>query len=154
MKKHLHVILVLLSGLSLYAEPTQTITYAGTQASIKAPSSTFTGNARVDYLFKEKESAPYSGAYVTFEPGARSFWHIHPSGQHLIVTSGVGWTQEWGKSKQTIKAGDVIWCPPSVKHWHGATSTTSMTHIAISGLKEGKSVEWMENVSDEYYLTN
>lgn len=133
------------------ADEGQIITRSGSQASIKGSSAIFTGNVRVDYLFKDKETAPYSGAYVTFEPGARSFWHIHPVGQHLIVTSGAGWTQEWGKPKVEIKAGDVIWCPPGVKHWHGATATTSMTHIAITGSLDGKNVVWMEHVNDEQY---
>jgi len=136
------------------ADEGQSITKAGTQASIKGSNEYFTGNVHVDYLFKDKASAPYSGAYVTFEPRARSFWHIHPVGQHLVVISGMGWTQEFGKAKEEVKAGDVIWCPPNVKHWHGATATTSMTHLAITGLKEGKSVQWMENVTDEQYLQN
>jgi len=139
-------------AIALHAEPTQTITHAGTEPSIKGSLEFFTGDVRVDYLFKSKASASYSGAYVTFEPGARSNWHIHTAGQHLIVTSGTGWTQEWGKPKVEVKAGDVIWCPPGVKHWHGATSTTSMTHMAITGSIEGKSVQWMERVSDEQYI--
>ena len=93
----------------------------------------------------------FSGAYVTFEPGARSAWHTHPTGQHLIVTAGVGRTQAWGGPIEEIKAGDVIWCPPQVKHWHGASPTTAMTHIAITGTINGKNVEWMEQVTDEQY---
>src|SRR5205814_10521271 len=109
------------------------------------------GNVRVDPLFAAKDTAPYSGAYVTFEPCARSAWHTHPAGQHLIVTSGVGWTQELGGLTLEIRAGDVIWCPPGVKHWHGATPTTAMTHIALTGTVGGKNVEWLEKVSDEQY---
>lgn len=132
----------------------QTITKAGTQASIKGSNEYFTGNVRVDPLFSVKDAAPFSGAYVTFEPGARSFWHIHPTGQHLVVISGMGWTQAVGKPKVEVKAGDVVWCPPNVKHWHGATATTSMTHMALTGTLGGKNVQWMENVTDEQYLQN
>jgi quercetin dioxygenase-like cupin family protein len=88
---------------------------------------------------------------VTFEPGARSAWHTHPTGQHLIVTSGVGWTQEWSGPVVEIRAGDVVWCPPAVKHWHGATPTTAMTHIALTGTAGGKNADWLEKVSDEQY---
>lgn len=130
---------------------TQTITRAGSQPSVKGPAEYFTGNVRVDPLFPAKDEAPFSGAYVTFEPGARSAWHIHPTGQHLLVTSGVGRTGEWGGPVEEIKAGDVIWCPPKIKHWHGAAPTTSMTHIAITGTLNGKNVEWMEKVTDEQY---
>lgn len=133
------------------AEESQSITRAGTQASIKGSSEYFTGNVRVDPLFPVTEASPFSGAYVTFEPGARSFWHVHPSGQHLVVTSGMGWTQEVGKPKVEVKEGDVIWCPPGVKHWHGATATSSMTHMALTGTLNGKNVEWLEAVSDEQY---
>lgn len=139
---------------ALAAETTnnsQTITRAGSQSSYMAPDKYFTGNVRVDPLFSANNSAPFSGAYVTFEPGARSAWHIHPAGQRLIVTSGVGWTQEWGGPIVEIQAGDVIWCPPGVKHWHGASPTTAMTHLALSGISNGKSVEWLEKVSDEQY---
>jgi len=133
------------------AQDAQSITKAGTQASIKGSSEYFTGNVRVDPLFPVTEASPFSGAYVTFEPGARSFWHVHPTGQHLVVTSGVGWTQEVGKPKVEVKEGDVIWCPPGVKHWHGATATSSMTHMALTGTLNGKNVEWLEPVTDEQY---
>ena len=129
----------------------QTIFRAGSQASVKAPAEYFTGNVRIDPLFPANESAHFSGAYVTFEPGARSAWHIHPTGQHLVVVAGVGRTQEWGGPVEEIKAGDVIWCPPGVKHWHGASPTTAMTHMAITGTINGKNVEWMEKVTDEQY---
>jgi len=124
---------------------------SGSQPSIKGPVDWFTGNVRIDPLFPANESAHFSGAYVTFEPGARSAWHTHPTGQHLIVTAGVGRTQEWGGPREEIKAGDVIWCSPTVKHWHGAAPTVAMTHIAITGTLNGKSVEWMEKVTDEQY---
>ncbi len=142
------------AGQALAAEenkPSQTITRAGTQASIKGPAEYFTGNVRVDPLFAANDAAPFSGAYVTFEPGARSAWHIHPTGQRLLVTAGVGRTGEWGGPVEEIKAGDVIWCPPKIKHWHGASPTTAMTHIAITGTSNGKNVEWLEKVSDEQY---
>lgn len=129
----------------------QTISRAGSQPSIKGSSEYFAGNVRVDPLFPAKDAAPFSGAYVTFEPGARSAWHIHPTGQHLLVTAGVGRTGEWGGNVEEIKAGDVIWCPPKIKHWHGASPTTAMTHIAITGTLNGKNVIWMEKVTDEQY---
>jgi quercetin dioxygenase-like cupin family protein len=129
----------------------QTISRAGSQPSVKGPAEYFTGNVRVDPLFPANDSTPFSGAYVTFEPGARSAWHIHPAGQHLLVTAGVGRTGEWEGKVDEIKAGDVIWCPPGVKHWHGASPTTAMTHIALTGTLGGKSVEWMEKVTDEQY---
>jgi len=129
----------------------QTISRAGSQASITGPAEFFTGTVRIDPLFPANDSAHFSGAYVTFEPGARSAWHMHPTGQHLIVTAGVGRTQAWGGPIEEIKAGDVIWCPPQVKHWHGASPTTAMTHIAITGTSNGQNVEWMEKVTDEQY---
>jgi quercetin dioxygenase-like cupin family protein len=139
---------------AIAAEPnkkSQTISRAGTQASVKGPAEYFTGNVRVDPLFPANETASFSGAYVTFEPGGRSAWHIHPKGQHLLVTAGVGRTGEWEGKVDEIKAGDVIWCPPGVKHWHGASPTTAMTHIALTGTLNGKNVEWMEKVTDEQY---
>lgn len=131
----------------------QTVTLAGTQPSVKGPDQFFTGNVRIDPLFSPKfPEAPFGGAYVTFEPGSRSFWHTHPTGQHLLVVSGVGRTGEWKGAIEEIKTGDVLWCPPGIKHWHGASPTTAMTHLAITGtLSDGKNVEWMEEVSDEQY---
>src|SRR5512136_1608646 len=129
----------------------QIISRAGSQASVKGSAEYFTGNVRIDPLFPAKDAAPFSGAYVTFEPGARSAWHIHPTGQHLLVTSGVGRTGVWEGKVEEIKTGDVIWCPPKIKHWHGASPTTAMTHIAITGTLDGKNVVWMEKVTDEQY---
>jgi len=129
----------------------QTISRAGSLASITGSAEFFTGHVRVDPLFPANDSAHFSGAYVTFEPGARSAWHMHPTGQHLIVTAGVGRTQAWGGPIEEIKAGNVIWCPPQVKHWHGASPTTAMTHIAITGTINGNNVAWMEKVTDEQY---
>jgi quercetin dioxygenase-like cupin family protein len=129
----------------------QTITRAGSQPSTKGPTEYFAGSVRIDPLFPANDSAHFSGGQVTFEPSARSAWHTHPIGQHLIVTSGLGWTQEWGGPVVEIRAGDVVWCPPGVKHWHGASPTTAMTHIALTGTIDGKNVEWMEKVTDEQY---
>jgi quercetin dioxygenase-like cupin family protein len=129
----------------------QSVSVAGSRPAARGPAEYFTGSVRVDPLFAQKDTAPFSGAYVTFEPGARSAWHTHPAGQHLIVTSGVGRTQESGGPVVEIRAGDVVWCPPGVKHWHGATPTTAMTHIALTGTVGGKSVDWLEKVSDEQY---
>ena len=106
---------------------------------------------RIDPLFQAPDPARVLGVSVTFEPGARTAWHTHPLGQTLIVTSGCGWVQSEGGPKEEIRPGDVVWCPPGEKHWHGATSTTAMTHIAILEQLNGKTVDWMEKVSDEQY---
>ena len=129
----------------------QRIARAGSQASVAGPAEYFTGRARIDPLWPGADDIHASGAMVTFEPGARSAWHTHPAGQRLMVVSGVGLTQEWGKPVQEIRPGDVVWCPPGVKHWHGASPTTAMTHLAVSGTRDGKNVEWMEKVSDAQY---
>jgi len=134
--------------------PKQIIESAGSKPSVKASevySTSFTGTVRLDPLFSENDAAPYSGAYVTFEPGARTAWHTHPVGQRLIVVAGVGRTQEWGGPVKEIRPGDVIWCPPGVKHWHGAAPQTAMTHLALTGVKAGKNVEWLEKVTDAEY---
>lgn len=125
----------------------------GSRASIKGAAETFTGNVRVDPLMQGPAPSRMTSALVTFEPGARSAWHTHPLGQTLIVVSGLGWTQCWGEEKVEIRPGDVIWCPPGHKHWHGATSTTAMAHIAIQEHNgDGKVVDWLEHVTDEQYL--
>ena len=129
----------------------QVITRAGSQPSSKGPAEYFTGNVRVSPLFPANPLTPVGGAYVSFDPGARSAWHTHPAGQHLIVTAGQGWTQEWGGPVTEISEGDVVWCPPGVKHWHGATPNTPMTHIALTNTLDGKNVDWLEKVSDEQY---
>ena len=123
----------------------------GTQASVKGPAKNFTGSVRVDPLFSANAPSRTSAAYVTFEPGARSNWHSHPLGQTLVVTAGVGRVQRWGGAVEDIRPGDVVWTPPGVKHWHGASPTMAMTHMAISEQLEGKAVEWMERVSNEQY---
>jgi 4-carboxymuconolactone decarboxylase len=129
----------------------QQVTRAGSQASTAGAADYFTGRVRVDPLFPASKDLQASGAYVTFEPGARSAWHTHPAGQRLVVVSGVGRTQEWGKPVQEIRPGDVVVCPAGVKHWHGAMPTSAMTHLTVTGVAAGKSVEWMEKVTDEQY---
>ena len=131
--------------------PAQQITPAGELASTFGSADNFTGRARVDPLFPPDENLNASLAYVTFDPGARSAWHTHPAGQRLVVTAGVGLTQEWGKPVQVIRPGDTVWCPPGVKHWHGAASNVAMTHLAMTGNVDGKSVTWMEKVTDAQY---
>lgn len=128
------------------------ITRNGTQASQHGSPEWFTGNVRIDSLFQRPNPARIGGAIVTFEPGARTAWHTHPLGQTLIVIAGVGWTQCEGGPIEEIRPGDVVWCPPNHKHWHGATSTTAMTHIAVQEALNGKAVTWMEHVTDEQYL--
>ena len=123
----------------------------GTQPSGKGPEEYFTGAVRIDPLFQAPDPARVTGALVTFEPGARTAWHTHPLGQTLIVTSGSGWAQRLGGPVEEIRPGDVIWFPPGEKHWHGATTTTGMTHIAVQERLDGKAVEWMEKVTDEEY---
>lgn len=125
---------------------------AGSQVSQTGPAEYFTGRVRIDPLHSAAAPARVTSASVTFEPGARTAWHTHPLGQTLVVLSGCGWTQCEGGPIVEIYPGDVIWCPPQHRHWHGATPTTSMTHIAIQEALEGKFVQWMEKVSDEQYL--
>jgi quercetin dioxygenase-like cupin family protein len=124
---------------------------SGTQPSQKAPAEHFTGTVRVDPLFQSSAPARAGGAYVTFEPCSRSDWHTHPLGQTLIVTSGCGLHQRWGGSIEEIRPGDVVMVGSDEKHWHGASPTTAMTHIAIQESLDGKNVEWLEKVTDEQY---
>jgi quercetin dioxygenase-like cupin family protein len=128
-----------------------TITPRAARPSTKGPAENFTGSVRVEPLFAPTAHTRGAAASVTFSPCARSAWHSHPAGQTLIVTSGRGWVQEWGGSRRDITVGDVIWTPPGVKHWHGATATDEMTHIAIQEQVQGRVVDWMEHVSDEQY---
>lgn len=110
------------------------------------------GEVWVDFLYPATDAGSHSGAYVTFEPGARTNWHTHPAGQHMVVTSGVGYTQTWKGERRTIKVGDVVWCPVGVKHWHGASADIAMTHLVITGSdKDGKNVEWLDPVTDDQY---
>lgn len=135
------------------AEQAQEIIHAGSQPAIKGPAEWFTGNVTIQPLFGPKHpDAPFGAAYVTFEAGARSFWHTHPTGQHLIITDGIGRTGTADGKIEEFKAGDALWCPAGVKHWHGASPASAMTHIALTGtLADGKNVEWMEEVSDKQY---
>jgi quercetin dioxygenase-like cupin family protein len=123
----------------------------GSQPSIKGSADYFTGNVRIDPLFQANDPGRAVGASVTFEPGARTAWHTHPLGQTLIVTAGCGLVQRWGDQIEEIHPGDVVWILPGEKHWHGATATTAMTHIAIQEQLDGKTADWMEKVSDEQY---
>jgi quercetin dioxygenase-like cupin family protein len=128
-----------------------TIARSGSQPSSQGSAEYFTGSVRVDPLVAVAEPSRLSGARVTFEPGARTAWHTHPLGQTLIVTAGTGWVRQWGGPVVEMREGDVVRIPPGVKHWHGATATSRMTHIALQEQLDGKVVEWMEKVTDEQY---
>jgi quercetin dioxygenase-like cupin family protein len=123
----------------------------GSRPSAKGPADWFTGAVRIDPLFDAVEPGRVAGASVTFEPGSRTAWHTHPLGQTLIVTAGCGWAQRWGGPREEIRPGDVVRFAPGEKHWHGATATTGMTHIAVQEQLDGKAVEWMEHVTDPQY---
>jgi quercetin dioxygenase-like cupin family protein len=127
------------------------ITRSGSMPSRKGPADNFTGTVRVDSSFRGSDPARIGGGIVTFEPGARTAWHTHPLGQTLIVTAGHGWVQSEGGPKDEIRPGDIVWIPPGQKHWHGATATLGMTHIAISEALDRKTVDWMEQVSEAQY---
>jgi quercetin dioxygenase-like cupin family protein len=124
----------------------------GSRPSGQGAAQNFTGTVRLDPQFPVTDYSRVSGGQVTFEPGARTAWHTHPAGQTLIITSGAGWVQEWGGQKRAVKPGDVVRIPPTVKHWHGATATNGMSHIAIQETVDGRNVDWLEQVSDEQYL--
>jgi quercetin dioxygenase-like cupin family protein len=124
---------------------------SGSQPSRKGPAEWFTGSVRIDPLFQAPHPARAGAGSVTFEPGARTAWHTHPLGQTLIIMSGVGWVQREGGPIEEIRPGDVVWFPPGLKHWHGATPATAVTHIAVQESVDGKNVDWMEHVSDEQY---
>ncbi len=124
---------------------------AGSQPSTQGNSDWFTGTVRLDQPFQGTDPARVNGAFVTFEPGARTAWHTHPLGQTLIVTAGCGWTQREGEPVEEIRPGDVVWFAPGERHWHGATPTTAMTHIAIQERLDGKAVDWLEKVSEQQY---
>jgi quercetin dioxygenase-like cupin family protein len=128
------------------------VTRNGSQPSAKGPSDWFTGAVRIDQPFQAADPARIAGAVVTFEPGARTAWHTHPLGQTLIVTAGCGRAQREGGPVEEIRPGDLVWFEPGEKHWHGATPTTAVTHIAIQERLDGKAVDWLEQVSDEQYL--
>lgn len=151
-QKHITILLLSMASASAFAqEPAQSISRSESRPQIDAPAQYFTGRARITPQFDANALAPVTGGFVTFEPGARSAWHTHPTGQRLLITSGVGRTQAWGGPVVEVHAGDVIWCPPGVKHWHGASPTQPMTHLALSGTVDGKNVVWMEKVTDAQY---
>jgi quercetin dioxygenase-like cupin family protein len=130
---------------------TMQITRAGSQPSVKGSSEYFTGTARIDPLFPVRDPSRVSAGSVTFEPGARTAWHTHPLGQSLLITAGLGWVQREGGPIEEVRPGDVVWFPPGLKHWHGATPTTAMTHTAVQETVDGRNVDWMEKVRDEEY---
>lgn len=123
----------------------------GSQPSAKGPEAWFTGSVRVDRLFQAPQPAHVGCGTVTFEPGARTAWHTHPLGQTLIIVAGLGWVQKDGCPIEEVRPGDVVWFPPGLKHWHGATPTTGMTHIAITEMLDGKNADWLEHVTDAQY---
>ncbi|GGF78224.1 (R)-mandelonitrile lyase [Alteromonas lipolytica] len=152
MRKTLSVIMLLMTGMAAaQAAGKMEITPNGAQKAITGSDKVFSGISVVTPLVSPNKDSNVSAANVTFAPGARSAWHTHPAGQFLVVSAGQGYVQEWGEPKKVIKAGDVVWTPPGVKHWHGATETTSMTHMAIQQLVEGKNVVWGEKVTDKQY---
>lgn len=124
---------------------------AGSRPSRPGPAEWFTGRVRMDPLFAAPDPARAQGALVTFEPGARTAWHTHPLGQTVIVTAGLGWAQREGGPVAEIRPGDVVWFPPGEKHWHGATATTGMSHIAVQEALDGQTVTWLEQVTDDQY---
>jgi quercetin dioxygenase-like cupin family protein len=127
------------------------ITRVGSRPSAKGPQDWFTGSVRIDPLFDANEARRAAGATVTFEPGARTAWHTHPLGQTLIITAGCGWIQRDGDPVEEVHPGDVIWFEPNEKHWHGATATNGMSHIAIQENLDGKVVDWLEQVNSQQY---
>jgi quercetin dioxygenase-like cupin family protein len=153
MMKLIAAIALILAHASVPSMSAQTVSIVknGSRPSQKGPADYFTGSVRIDPLFDPQGPEGAGSAWVTFEPGARTAWHSHPAGQRLVVTTGLGWVQQWGGRTQEIRPGDVAWIPPGVKHWHGATPTTAMSHIAIQEAVKGKVVDWMEHVTDEQY---
>jgi quercetin dioxygenase-like cupin family protein len=127
------------------------VAHSGSQPSVSGGTQRFAGNVRIDPLFQSNAPSRLSGGLVTFEPGSRTAWHTHPLGQTLLITSGRGWIQQWAHEKQEVVAGDVVSIPPGVKHWHGATSTTGMTHVALQEALDSENVNWLEQVTDEQY---
>lgn len=129
----------------------QTIIRNGSKPSVKGPDSWFTGSVRIDHLFQAQAPGRATGAIVTFEPSARTFWHAHPLGQILVVLTGVGWTQCEGGPRTEIRAGDTVTCACGKRHWHGASATSAMSHFAVTETLDGKNTDWMEAVTDEQY---
>ncbi len=138
-------------GVAGTTSKTQTLYKAGSQGAFAGPEKYFTGKVKVDHLFPQNENTAFSGAYVTFQPGARTAWHLHRGGQHMIVTDGVALTGTRDGTIITFKQGETVWCPPDIDHWHGATPDRPMTHLVITGSKDGQNVIWKEKVTDEYY---
>ena len=151
------IALSLLKATSAHAEEPNTdatmqISPDGSRPAAAGPAETFTGDVMVEPLFDPNDVRTFGSAEVSFTPRARTAWHTHPGGQTLVVTTGSGWIQQWGGEKQPVNPGDVIWTPPGVKHWHGATDTTAMTHIAIQASVDGTPVDWLEHVTDADYF--
>ena len=145
------VSLFLCCSAPVFSGEDQRITRAGDQAAIKGSSDIFTGSVRIEPVFGVIDGISAGAGLVTFEPGARSHWHTHPAGQQLLVISGVGRTGTWDGKVEEIRAGDVVTCPQGVKHWHGASPNVAMTHLAVTGVLDGKNVDWLEAVTDEQY---
>ena len=129
----------------------QEIYRSGSQGAFSGAEEYFTGNVQVDMVFPENDVAHYSAAYVTFQPGARTAWHNHPAGQHMVVTSGVGLTGTRDGKVISFQEGDAVWCPPGIDHWHGATPHQAMTHLVVTGSLDEQNVNWKEKVTDEQY---
>lgn len=142
----------LVTATSVASAGQMTITPQGERAPARGAADYFTGEVTVTPIYPASEFTGNSGGLVEFSAGARSAWHTHPAGQTLVVTAGTGWIQQEGGEKREIRPGDVIWTPPGVKHWHGASSGAAMSHIAITNVKDGKFVDWMEQVTNEEYL--
>lgn len=152
MKKLILITAFLTFAAVAHAQQDQVVYRQGTQKSFKGPAEYFTGDVTVDMLFPANDTAHFSGAYVTFKPGARTNWHWHPAGQHMIVTDGVALTGTRDGKVLEFKEGETVWCPVGVDHWHGATPDAPMTHLVITGSKDGKAVIWKEKVTDEQYM--
>jgi quercetin dioxygenase-like cupin family protein len=150
LKPSLFAALVAMAPLPVQAQQ-MTITPGGSQQAMVGAPENFTGTAIIDPLTSDLADQRAGSSYVTFAPGARTVWHSHPAGQTLVVTTGSGWVQEWGGARQAIRPGDVIWTPPGVKHWHGATTATPMSHMALQHSVDGKNVAWLEPVTDDQY---
>ena len=152
MKKTILIMAFLAFAAAAHAAQGQVAYRQGTQQSFKGPAEYFTGDVTVDMLFPANETARFSAAYVTFQPGARTNWLLHPAGQHMIVTDGVALTGTRDGRVIEFKAGESVWCPADIDHWHGATPDAPMTHLVITGSRDGKAVVWKEKVTDEQYL--
>lgn len=144
--------LLTLHGASLaHADDGMRIVHPGSDPATTGAPSRFTGHATIQQVFGASTGSRLSAGYVTFDPGARSAWHTHPAGQLLVIVAGTGWVQEAGKPRQTVHAGDVVWTPPGVKHWHGGTATTAMTQLSAQENIDGRNVDWMEQVTDAQF---